>query len=534
MSKMTIITQVYPIKLPQEDKLRERVDYLKQITMEAGQQLLERLWSEGWLDIITSDDREKKVYKIIGEHQTTLTKEGKLVYLPSRIRRCITERVGRIIRSQAVRRQCYEDVIRVAQITGMEGNLDQLVKTVAYTLIFFEGKYYRWALIRQTMRTLRRYYYRLGLDLAVLATIPYTKQVTPVIHSFCLPYSPDDSQAIELTWQQEKIAVKIKLPTIAYPVTRGDWIWHELSLTVPKKVLQRITQASGSEIKIHPPTLRYKQLKGGLVLPFLEVPWSSLVSLPQPVYPKRALATDLGLVNLTTSVICEAGSQISRPDFWSPASSLLSKIDRLYTLVQRIQKQKDHFPDHCPGQTKRALDLNRLYRKLNRYRENILHQTSNHLIAIATKWQCSTIVLEDLRAYKPPKGRRTLSRKLSNWLRGSLFDILSYKARRVGLRVVRVSARWTSSYCPRCGQKGSKIVDPCSSAVSPKGRFFSCPFCSFSADRDYIASLNVYRMYENRRQKRFALRFAKPVSYMGAGFLRDRPRGAAISFPRYS
>ena len=96
-------------------------------------------------------------------------------------------------------------------------------------------------------------------------------------------------------------------------------------------------------------------------------------------------------------------------------------------------------------------------------------------------------LLEDLRAYDPPKNRRKLSRKLSNWLRGSLYETLLYKEKRVGIHIKRVSVYWTSSYCPRCGTKGQKIYDPSSKAVDNRGRFFSCPRCHYTADRDYIA-----------------------------------------------
>jgi transposase len=105
------------------------------------------------------------------------------------------------------------------------------------------------------------------------------------------------------------------------------------------------------------------------------------------------------------------------------------------------------------------------------------------------------LVLEDLRAYEPPKNKHKLSRKLSNWLRGSLYELLLYKAKRLNIKIRRVSARWTSSFCPRCGQLGQKIIDPSIKTVDKLGRFFSCPHCHYTADRDVIDSVNIYRMY---------------------------------------
>ncbi|MFX0206364.1 MAG: zinc ribbon domain-containing protein, partial [Candidatus Hodarchaeota archaeon] len=234
-----------------------------------------------------------------------------------------------------------------------------------------------------------------------------------------------------------------------------------------------------------------------------------------------------GVINLTTSVICEAGLQLSRPLFWSAKKSVLYKIEQHYQHISRIQKKLDRYPESWVGQGKRREEHARLYRKLNRYRELFLHQTSNQLLETALRWQCRTIILEDLRNYDPPKYKRRLSRKLSNWLRGFLYELLVYKAKRFGLRIKRVLPRWTSSYCPRCGQRGCKIRDPSGELVLKTGRFFSCPGCHYSADRDYIGPINIYRMYQEQRQKRYSIKNATPVSYMGTGIPPNRPGGAS-------
>ncbi|MFQ5980965.1 MAG: RNA-guided endonuclease InsQ/TnpB family protein [Candidatus Heimdallarchaeota archaeon] len=273
--------------------------------------------------------------------------------------------------------------------------------------------------------------------------------------------------------------------------------------------------------------MRYRTLKGGLILPFLDFPWSGDHTGQKNLRAPRVLATDLGVINLTTSVICEAGSQISPPLFWSPPQSTLNKIDQLYHYVARLQRKLDLYRKEWAGQGKRFQERERLYRKLNRYREELLHLTSNQLIATALHWQCQTLVLEDLRNYDPPKSRRKLSRKLSNWLRGALYELLVYKAKRVGLTVRRVNPRWTSSYCPRCGVKGLKIREPRARQSAPQGRFFLCPHCHFIADRDYIASVNIYRIYQEQQQKRFRLKYATPVPYTATGSPLNCPSGAS-------
>ena len=530
---MTSLTLSYPLKLPQDTTLRHQLDILRDLVMHAAQKLLTELWSDHWIDTLASRRKQKKTkkaYKVINEQRVSLTSSnGGMMYLPSRIRRGIAEQVGRILRSQATRKQCYYDVLRIVQLTGVEGNLDSLVRTVALTLANFEGKYYRWALIRQTLRMFRRYYYQLGLDLCVLMQFPYTAVVKPHIHSFTLLYSPDDGHAIRYNWQPEEdpttISIRLKLPRRSQHSKRSHWTWREFTLSIPAKIQPRIASPNS---KLCHPTLRYLTLKGGLTLPFLECAWSldqTQSQRQQRLRSKRVMATDLGVINLTTSVICEAGSQLSTPIFWSPSKTILHKIEQLYHHIARLQRKLDRYPANWCGQGKRLQELERLYRKLNRYREEILHLASNQLLETALRWGCNTIVLEDLRNYEPPKHRRKLSRKLSNWLRGALYELLRYKAKRFGIKLVRVNPRWTSSYCPRCGAKGVKISEPRTRQVVKSGRFFHCPCCTYIADRDYIAAINIYRMYQELRNKRCSLKHSKPVPYMATGIPLNRPSG---------
>ncbi|MFX0116887.1 MAG: hypothetical protein ACFFB3_20230, partial [Candidatus Hodarchaeota archaeon] len=348
---MPRVTQGYPLKLPQTPELRSKLQCFQELSQQISQELLELLWTEPWLDTVAASSL--KAYKVIDEKRVLQTSRGKQVYLPSRIRRGIAEQVGRILRSQAKRRTCYYDVLQVVQATGVEGNLDNLVKIVARMLIQFAGKFYKRALIRQQLRTLRRYYYRLHLELAVLLQIPYTQLVKPVIKSFVFPYAADNGlqgQTIKINWIASQLQIALKLPTTEQPLSRKEWQWLSFTISIPPKILGRIP---GTSSKIHLPTLRVLTLKGGLRLPFLEFPWSYTISETPGLSKKRVMATDLGVINLTTSVICEAGSQISPPRFWSPSSQLFHKIEQLYRHIDRLQKKLAKYPTNWRGQGKR-------------------------------------------------------------------------------------------------------------------------------------------------------------------------------------
>ncbi|MFX1253093.1 MAG: zinc ribbon domain-containing protein [Promethearchaeota archaeon] len=96
--------------------------------------------------------------------------------------------------------------------------------------------------------------------------------------------------------------------------------------------------------------------------------------------------------------------------------------------------------------------------------------------------------------------------------------MVEYKGKRVGIQVKRVSPRGMSSYCPRCGTQGMKISEPPNKLANKQGRFFHCAHYQYTADRDYIAAVNIYRMYQQHRKKQYSLKQVKPVSYsLGTG-----------------
>ncbi|MHA2370383.1 MAG: zinc ribbon domain-containing protein [Candidatus Hodarchaeales archaeon] len=116
---------------------------------------------------------------------------------------------------------------------------------------------------------------------------------------------------------------------------------------------------------------------------------------------------------------------------------------------------------------------------------------------------------------------------MSNRLRGALFELVSYKAQKMAILVKRANPHRTSTYCPRCGHMGKKITEPIVKIAEKTDRFFSCGHRGFTADRDYIAAINIYHMSQVQRKKRYSLKYAKPVSYMGTGIPLNRPSGAS-------
>ena len=81
--------------------------------------------------------------------------------------------------------------------------------------------------------------------------------------------------------------------------------------------------------------------------------------------------------------------------------------------------------------------------------EEIAHQCSSHLVALALTNQCQSIVFEHLGKLRMPKdfyGANRLRKKLQYWLQGRIQKYTKYKGHAQGIGFRRVMARGTSEY----------------------------------------------------------------------------------------
>ncbi|TET31307.1 MAG: hypothetical protein E3J70_02375 [Candidatus Heimdallarchaeota archaeon] len=505
-------TRSYQFKLARD----ERLQWFQELTTKAARKLLEELWTEEWIQIL--GDSKLKAYKVINEAQMVLPN----VYLPSRVRRGGAEWVGRLLRNQYKRMNCYYDCLEIVNWLGVETKDSKLLAIVMqhYRTKSKNGKTYskyKKVMVQQTIAMIKNWYEKLAIDFSMFS---YTDFVQPKISYFAFPYGPDDGQAIQYFSDEQTIHLKMKLPKTAEPRSISDWEWVEQELTIPEKIQEKIAQANSQQPK--KPNLRTKILKGGLEYFFLQFPYE-YPKEPKRNGKERVLAIDHGLKKIATAVVCEGGKQIAKPIMIKFKGSEYKHIEHLYDNIggvqSKIAEQKKRRKNKQFGVKRREEERNKLYQKRNRLGEELAHTTTNILIQLALKWQCSKIIIEDLRGYKPPKGRRSWSRRLSEWLRGKLAFLLDYKCQEKGLTLVKVCPWNTSTHCPRCTAKGQKILGPNNLTADKKGRWFHCEACGFTADRDYIAAINIYRASFIDYKEIKSLKDTSPVPYTDSGTL---------------
>ena len=98
MPKATV-ARSYAFRQRHNLMLQAGLSRLFKLVQPATEQLLDRIWSTAYLELLGTNPGIK-AYKYIPESEVYLTVDEQPVYFPSRIRRCIAEATGEIIRSQ--------------------------------------------------------------------------------------------------------------------------------------------------------------------------------------------------------------------------------------------------------------------------------------------------------------------------------------------------------------------------------------------------------------------------------------------------
>jgi putative transposase len=134
--------------------------------------------------------------------------------------------------------------------------------------------------------------------------------------------------------------------------------------------------------------------------------------------------------------------------------------------------------------------------KYGRRRRNrtvqLLHQATKGIVVDALRNR-EAIVLEDIREIRKlyQKGKslgRSLRASMNTWAFGEAQRQIEYKARWVGLPVIRLSRRetmGTSRACPRCGERLQSGKN--------QSRQLWCSICEVWMDRDMVAVINLSR-----------------------------------------
>lgn len=156
-----------------------------------------------------------------------------------------------------------------------------------------------------------------------------------------------------------------------------------------------------------------------------------------------------------------------------------------------MQKRATYNKVRAELQAKGTKSAKRVLKRISG-RENRWMSDVNHCIskALVDKYGHDTLfVLEDLKGVSfSEENLKTKDKEQKNEVRSWAFyqleQDLTYKAQEVGSQVVKVSAKYTSQRCPKCGRirKENRNRDT---------HTYTCDTCGFSANDDESAAMNI-------------------------------------------
>ncbi|MDX3658443.1 transposase [Streptomyces sp. ID05-26A] len=185
---------------------------------------------------------------------------------------------------------------------------------------------------------------------------------------------------------------------------------------------------------------------------------------PEVFEPVDWIGVDRGMTNLATTSDLDnfQGRRLQRYRRWHAHKRAQLQARQTASANRRLKKRA---------------------RKEARHATCVNHRIAKDIVAVAQRTGRG-IALEDLQGIRDRVRLRRYQRAaLSSWPFHQLEQHIAYKARRVGVPVLFVDARYTSQMCPRCKHTA------CSNR--PARDFFSCRWCGLAGPADVVAAVNI-------------------------------------------
>ncbi|MFB6215989.1 MAG: transposase, partial [Candidatus Aenigmatarchaeota archaeon] len=205
-----------PVKLPEEH--RESFERLEVLTRRVADQTLEKYWVEEHL--IKVSEHEGRAWKYFDETEA-FADIG--IYLPSRFKRCILQKVGETLRSQAGKFKAFQAIERFLP----ERMVSQSDKKRIKRRIYESDEFVNFDVVDALLEQVNNYYREHGRH----PDSYFDLQECPEYRKGTLPYSADDGpekgQMVRYG-RDDEFKVKIKLPETTSPEDKGDWGWFDV------------------------------------------------------------------------------------------------------------------------------------------------------------------------------------------------------------------------------------------------------------------------------------------------------------------
>jgi IS605 OrfB family transposase len=468
-------------------KQRERHARLDRLAARVANTLIEKYWTSEHLEGVK--EYPYQAWKYFDESEAFADID---LYLPSRFKRCVMQKVGETLRSHADKREAFQSI----QLVLPDHKIRRIHTRRIKEQLWESEEYLKSRYIDLLIGQLNSYYDRHGR----YPESYFDFQECPSYSKGDLPYSADDGPSsgnvvkYEYDEDAQTLTVELKTPDTLNPETRGDWTWTEHELDGYEAFHDLLDHGSLSA-----PSFQPTQTKTGSDYYELSFP-VEVEHAEKTEDTETALAIDGGVrKDATAVVVTEDGEQLSTPYFiQNTEQERMRNLSRERTqLNSKLAYLRRQGRDHTDSFKQTQAEYERVNNKIANKREQLVHDVANQILALALVYDVDAIVHEDLRSLSPPRGGGQLSWELSSWARREIISKIKYRADIAGLHVKRVRPGNTSRLCPRCGATGHTTKSPNHFHEVWWGGHFRCDNarCGFQADRDYVGAVNVARVF---------------------------------------
>jgi len=198
--------------------------------------------------------------------------------------------------------------------------------------------------------------------------------------------------------------------------------------------------------------------------------WFAIIQADQEPQPLPETMEAIGLdVGLTSFVVDSEGNEIENPRCAEQSADKLAKLQKkLARAVKGSNNRKS-----IKGK------IAKLHKRINCQRDDFLHKLSRMYVN-----NFDIICIEDLdvKGLKEEGHNNGIHRSIHDASWSKFAFMLSYKAQSAGRKLIKVDPRNTTQKCSSCGSIVKKELS---------NRMHECPYCGFSCNRDYNASMNI-------------------------------------------
>ncbi|WP_429968408.1 RNA-guided endonuclease InsQ/TnpB family protein [Enterococcus sp. DIV2371] len=192
----------------------------------------------------------------------------------------------------------------------------------------------------------------------------------------------------------------------------------------------------------------------------------------------EVLGIDLGIKNLAVVSNGKIYKNINKTKKIRKIEKRLRRLQRKVSRKYEMNKEGNRFVKTC-NIYKLEKNIRHIHRKLANLRQNHIHQTTTEIV----KTKPSKIVVETLNVKGMMKNKH-LAKSVAQQKFYEFKRQLQYKCEEYGIEFVEADRFYPSSkLCYECGHRKVNL--------KLKDRIYHCNKCSYTADRDHNASLNL-------------------------------------------